>query len=248
VAAARLGPGEAVLDVGCGCGATTLAAARAVGRAGAAHGVDLSEPMLGVARRRAAASGPANVTFAQADAQAQGFPARFDAAISRFGTMFFADQVAALANVRRGLWPGGRLCLATWRGLDANEWLTVPAGALRGHADLPDVDAEAEAGGPGMFGQSDPERVTATLLAAGYENPRLDPVELVLTFGANPDEAAEYLTGSGLARVAFAAVSEDRRPAALAALRAALAEHAEAGGVRLGAAIWIVTAGGQTVR
>jgi SAM-dependent methyltransferase len=121
LAAAHLTLGEPVVDIGCGCGATTLAAARAVGSTGSAYGIDLSGPMLGVARRRAEASGLSSVTLIQGDVQIHRFPARFDAAISRFGTMFFADQTAALANIRRGLRPRGRLCLATWQPLVAND-------------------------------------------------------------------------------------------------------------------------------
>lgn len=127
VAAAHLATGESVVDIGCGCGATTLASARAVGPAGAVYGIDLSEPMLGVARRRAEASGLANITLVQGDVQTHRFPAHFEVAISRFGTMFFADQTTALANIRGGLRPGGRLCLATWQPLDANDWLTLDA-------------------------------------------------------------------------------------------------------------------------
>ena len=152
VAAAHLTPGEAVVDIGCGCGATTLAAARAVGSAGSAYGIDLSEPMLGVARRRAETSGLSNITLVQGDVQIHRFPARFDAAISRFGTMFFADQTAALANIRRGLRPRGRLCLATWRPLVANDWLTIPGAALLRYGSLPG----AEASGRGMFAQPTP--------------------------------------------------------------------------------------------
>jgi SAM-dependent methyltransferase len=170
-AAAHLSAGEAVVDIGCGCGATTLAAAHVVGSTGAVYGIDLSEPMLGVARRRAEASGLANITLVQGDVQTHRFPARFDAAFSRFGTMFFVDQTVALANIRRGLRPGGRLCLATWQPLKANDWLTIPGAALLRYGDLPDT----EAGAPGMFAQSDAEIVTTTLRAAGYADPQLAP-------------------------------------------------------------------------
>jgi SAM-dependent methyltransferase len=170
-AAAHLSAGEAVVDIGCGCGATTLAAAHVVGSTGAVYGIDLSEPMLGVARRRAEASGLANITLVQGDVQTHRFPARFDAAVSRFGTMFFVDQTVALVNIRRGVRPGGRLCLATWQPLEANDWLTIPGAALLRYGDLPDT----EAGAPGMFAQSDAEIVTTTLRAAGYADPQLAP-------------------------------------------------------------------------
>jgi SAM-dependent methyltransferase len=196
--------------------------------------------MLGVARRRAETSGLSNITLVQADVQTHCFPARFDAAISRFGTIFFADQTAALANIRRGLRPRGRLCLATWQPLVANDWLTIPGAALLRYSDLPD------ASGRGMFAQSDADSVTATLHAAGYAYPQLEPVELTLALGADPNEAVEYLAGTGPGRAALDSVPDDQRPAALDAVRAVLADHAEPGGVRLGAAIWIITASNPT--
>lgn len=243
LAAANVGAGEAVVDVGCGCGATTLAAAQAVGPTGAVYGIDLSGPMLDVARRRAEASGLSNITLVQGDVQTHRFPARSDAAISRFGTMFFADQTAALASIRRGLRPGGRICLATWQPLEANDWLTIPGAALLRYGSLPDT----EAGAPGMFAQSDPEHVTATLRAAGYADPQLDPVKLTLTPGADPDEAVDYMAGTGVGRAVLDSVPDDQQPAALEAVRAVLADHhTQADGVRLGAAIWIVTADNPT--
>jgi SAM-dependent methyltransferase len=242
LAAAHLTPGEAVVDIGCGCGATTLAAARAVGSAGSAYGIDLSEPMLGVARRRAETSGLSNITLVQGDVQIHRFPARFDAAISRFGTMFFADQTAALTNIRRGLRPRGRLCLATWQPLVANDWLTIPGAALLRYGSLPG----AEASGRGMFAQSDADSVTATLHAAGYADPQFEPVELTLALGADPNEAVDYLAGTGPGRAVLDSVPDDQQPAALDAVRAVLADHAEPGGVRLGAAIWIITASNPT--
>jgi ubiquinone/menaquinone biosynthesis C-methylase UbiE len=242
LAAAHLSAGEAVVDIGCGCGATTLAAAQVVGSTGAVYGIDLSEPMLGVARRRAEASGLANITLVQGDVQTHRFPARFDAAFSRFATMFCVDQTAALANIRRGLRPGGRLCLATWQPLEANDWLTIPGAALLRYGDLPDTRARA----PGMFAQSDAENVATTLRAAGYADPQLAPVTLTLTLGADPNEAVNYLADTGPGRAVLDSVHDDQRPAALAAVRGVLADHTQPDGVQLGAAIWIVSADNPT--
>jgi SAM-dependent methyltransferase len=236
--AAHLATGDRVVVIGCGCGATALAAARAVGPGGAVYGIDLSEPMLDVARRRAEASGVSNITLVQGDAQTHPFPDRSDVAISRFGTMFFANQIAALTNIRHGLRPGGRLCLATWQPLAANDWLTIPGSALLSYGDLP----EAETTGRSMFSQSDADSVTTTLHAAGFSNPRLEPMKLTLVLGADADEAVDYLAGTGPGRAALDAVPADRRPAALDAVRGALADHTGSDGVHLGAAIWIVTA------
>jgi len=241
LAAAQLSVGETVVDVGCGCGATAVAAAQVVGPSGDVYGIDLSEPMLEVARRRADVSGLSNTTLVQGDVQTHRFTGRADVAISRFGTMFFADEVAGLANIRRALRPGGRLCIATWQPLVANDWLTIPGGALLRYGNLP--DAEAEASGRGMFAQSDEEHVARVLHSAGYADPRFQSVALSLALGADPDEAADYLAGTGPGRAALDAVPEHRRPTALDAVRAGLADHTQPDGVRLGASIWIITAG-----
>ncbi len=238
LAAADLSPGEAVLDLGCGCGATTLSAARAVGPKGSVCGIDVTEPMLDVARGRVEEGQNNNVTLVQGDAETHAFPASFDVAISRFGTMFFTDAVAAFRNIARGLRPGGRLCLATWQPLEVNEWLAVPGAALLHWITLPDLSDD----GPGMFAQSDPGIVTATLERAGYTGIRLDPVTVILRLGADPEEALERLADTGVGRAALDAVPDAQQPAATAAVQAALADHADAAGVRLRAAIWITTA------
>ncbi len=129
-AAADVGPHDRVLDVGCGTGQTTREAARAAVH-GSALGVDVSAPMLERARRLSDDAGLRNVTYVQADAQAHPFPpAHFDLCISRFGTMFFADPVAAFANIGRALRPGARLVLLVWQGHDRNEWATAIRDAL----------------------------------------------------------------------------------------------------------------------
>jgi SAM-dependent methyltransferase len=236
---ANLQQGERVLDVGCGCATTTLAAARAVGPDGGACGIDLSAPMLDVARQRSETAGLANVEFVQGDAQTHRFTSTFDVAISRFGTMFFADPDAAFAHIARALRPRGRLCLATWQPLVANDWLTIPGAALQRYGELPETVA---ADGPGMFGQSDPATVTARLRAAGYRNVELTPRTLTLLLGDDVDDATAYLASSGVGRAVLETVPDDQRPAALDAVRAVLAEHDGDDGVHLDGAIWIITA------
>ena len=237
--AAVLAPGERVIDVGCGCGVTTLRAAEAVAPDGSVYGIDVTEPMLAIARRRLDASGLMNVTLVQGDAQAYSFPSTFDVAISRFGTMFFDDPVAAFANIGRGLGAGGRVCFATWQPLEANDWLAVPGAALLRWITIPDFSE----GGPGMFAQSDADTITAVLRDAGYTGIELDPARVTLSLGRDTEEAAERLADTGVGRAALDAVAEADRPAALAAVRAALAGFADGEGtVRLGAAIWIIRA------
>jgi SAM-dependent methyltransferase len=236
--AAELALGERVLDIGCGCGATTLSAARAVGNDGDALGLDLSQPMLDIARQRQASAGIDNVAFVQGDAQTHQLPAQRDVGISRFGTMFFADATAAFANIGRGLRGGGRICVATWQPLADNDWLMVPGAALLRYGNLPDTAA----GGPGMFGQSEPDEVTTTLRAVGFDGVDLTPKAVPMLLGSDVDDATDYLAMSGIGRAVLDTIPSDRRPAALDAVREALVEHVASDGVRLNGAIWIITA------
>lgn len=232
-------PGLKVLDIGCGCGATTLTAAARVGAAGSVTGIDLSAPMLELARQRAESEDLDTAVFAQADAQTHPFePGSFDLAISRFGTMFFDDPVAAFTNIATALRPGGRLCLATWQPLTANEWLLLPGAALLRHAQMPAANPD----GAGMFAQSDPAIVTNTLAAAGLEDVQLDAVQATFTLGS-VDAAVGYLADSGPGRLLLESISDgDARRTALADVRDALADHARDGLVRLNGGIWLVTA------
>ena len=233
--------GSRVLDIGCGCGVTTLLAASSIGPDGWVTGVDISAPMLEEARGRARARGVTNAEFVHADAQIHAFEAEsVDLVMSRFGTMFFADPGAAFANIAAAVRPGGRLCLATWQPLVANEWLLVPATALLRHTDLPAAMAPTE---PGMFAQSDPEVVTAVLDAAGFADVQLAATEVTFALGSTVDEAVDYLAETGPGRLLLAAIPEgSAREAALADVRESLVAYQSDAGVRLGGGIWIITA------
>src|SRR6185503_11565956 len=146
---ARLVPGERVLDVGCGCGATTRALAARVGARGSAHGVDISAPMLARAAELTRAAGVGNVRFTNADAQTYAFePGGADVLFSRFGVMFFTDPPAAFTNLRRALRPGGRVAFVCWQPLAENPWLLVPLSTAAQHIQLPPPPAP---GAPGPF-------------------------------------------------------------------------------------------------
>ena len=154
-----------VLDVGCGSGASTLAAAT---RAGRVTGVDFSEPLVELARRRAQDARIGNAEFVIADAQTHQFDAgTFDLVISQFGLMFFDDPVAAFTNIRRALRAGGRATFVSWQGLAANEWLTLIADAVGQHVELPEFGGLSR--GPGMFALAQPDDITTLLGAAGFE-------------------------------------------------------------------------------
>jgi SAM-dependent methyltransferase len=236
LAEAGIARSDRVLDVGCGSGQTTLDAAR-LAPEGHALGVDLSARMLEVARARARAAGPANVTFLQADAQIHPFePGAVDVAISRSGAMFFADPVAAFGNVARALRPRGRLVLLTWQPLERNEWIsTITTTLAAGRATpLPPPDR------PGPFALSDPARICAVLSPAGFTGIRVEPLERSLYLGRDAAQAQEFVLGQ--AGWMLEGLDEAGRERAVGALRDSLVAHQTPVGVAYGCAAWLVTA------
>ena len=237
--AADIRPGDHVLDIGCGNGETTRGAAT-LARHGRVLGVDLSARMLEQARRRATEEGLSNVDLLQADAQIHPFPPeRLDLAISRTGTMFFGDPVAAFANIRRALRPGGRLVLLVWQGIDRNDWIRELREALAAGRDLPDPPPDA----PGPFCFADPERGRAVLTAAGFDDVVFTGVEEPMWFGATAEDAFDFLSRQGPARFLLRDLDPEARERALAALRASVDAHVGDEGVVYPSAAWVVSAG-----
>ena len=243
----RLAPaaGERILDVGCGCGSTTLALAERVGPRGRVTGVDISRPMLARARERATARGVGTVDFVEADASSHAFgPASVDAVFSRFGVMFFADPPAAFANLRRAVRPSGRLAFVCWQSLMANEWVRV---AIEAAAPLVPLPAPPAPGTPGPFQLADGDWVRTILDRAGWRDVVVEPYETRLGVGGTDDldESVDFLLRIGpLARVLGEIPDRpDLRDAVADALRDRLAAAHGPEGVQLGAAAWIVTAG-----
>jgi SAM-dependent methyltransferase len=229
--AAGVRVGDHVLDIGCGAGHTTRQAARAA-REGDALGVDVSVPAIERARASAAAAGLRNVTFEAGDAQVHPFaPARFDLAISRFGTMFFADPVAAFANIGRALRPAGRLVMMVWQARERNEW-AVAVGSALGTAERP------AGGGPDAFSLADPATVTEILRAAGFAGAAFTEVDEPVCYGPDVAAGLDWVHGfAGAARPdpAAAARADER-------LRRALAAHLGDDGIWFGSRAWIVAA------
>ena len=240
----RVAAGEQILDVGCGCGQTLLQLAELVGPSGHVLGVDISPPMLGVARERGA--GAPTIALVLADAQTYAFaPASCDAVYSRFGVMFFDDPRAAFRNLRTAAKPGGRLSFVCWQEMAKNPWAARPLEAvmrLLPASAMPDM---LRPGRPGPFFLSDPARVRGILEDGGWKDVSLEPVEMPLHLGASAtlDEAVEYSFQIGPAARAMGDVPQTSKPAFAAALRESLAPYASARGVFVDGAAFIVTAG-----
>lgn len=234
--AAHLEERSRVLDVGCGTGTTSIAAAQ---HARQVLGVDLSPVLIERARVRAARH--ANVAFEVADAQVAAFEPTFDVVISRFGLMFFADPRAAFANLRRALVPGGRLATVCWQSLDRNDWMRVPGNALAQVVPLGDL---AEPGQPGPFSLSSPDELTNLLSDTGWDDITVDGWTFPVPVGGarSLDDAVEFVRGGSLGRSALAGVSPTVERRALGCVRDALAPFVTADGVVLPGAAWLVGA------
>lgn len=232
--------GSTVLDIGCGCGATTVELARAVGPAGRVIGIDISEPMIGRARERLQEFPRTSCMLGDAaELPLQDLAAEL--IVSRFGVMFFGDPVAAFSNLGTALAPRGRLRFACWRPLSENPWLHIPLNAVYEHVPrLPKPLAEE----PGPFAFADTARVIRILTAAGFTTPSFTPldIEMDLASGGTLEDAVIQSSAMGPAKRALANQPDDIRTAAIEAIRRALAPYATQSGLRLPGAVWLVAA------
>ena len=232
---------EVVLDVGCGSGATTLAAA---GKAERATGLDLSRPLVELAMRRAQAAAVGNADFVIADAQTHDFTAEtFDLLISQFGLMFFDDPVRALANIRGAIRPGGRAVFVSWQKLPANEWLMLIGEAVRRYVELPEFGGQAR--GPGMFSLCDVDEIATLLCAAGFEQVEYESCtpKILIGGGGTLDESIQFLLHTGMARGLLSLVDPTAQAEVVRTVSADLGARYEEGvGTRVGAAAWVVAA------
>ncbi|MEU8377698.1 class I SAM-dependent methyltransferase [Streptosporangium sp. NPDC048865] len=234
--AAAIGETDRVLDIGCGAGETTVLAARQAAR-GHVVGVDLSRPMLERARADQRRRGLTNLRFEEGDAQIHPLgDGEFDVAISQFGIMFFADPVAAFANIGRALKPAGRLVFVCPQSMTRCAWYTVPVSALAGPPEPPPGAHE-----PGMFSLADRERIEDVLGGAGFGAVTTTAVDVPLFFGRDAASAAGFFIGTGPVR----AILDDTTmtpDTARTVLEDALEPYASGDGVHLGGELWLVTA------
>ena len=237
-------PGDRVLDIGCGFGDTTQRIAGLVGASGAVLGVDAAPRFIEIARHEAEQAALANVRFTVADVETTTFGEGFDLAFSRMGTMFFANPVAALRNVREALVPGGMLAMVVWRAKIENDWVYRAQTITERFLSRPEEYDEPTCG-PGPFAMANADTTSGILVSAGYEAISLRRCDLPITIGSDLDEAVDLVMSLGPAGEILRLTGERAEhlhgPVA-EALREGLADWAGPDGVMAPASTWIVTA------
>jgi SAM-dependent methyltransferase len=237
-------PGDRVLDIGCGAGATSLTLAERVRPNGQVLGVDISAPLIDRAWEQVPAG--TALEYRLADASVAPLPVHgFDLLFSRFGVMFFDDPAAAFAHMRHALVPGGRLAFVCWRAASENDWVRLPMGAIRGlipPSAAPDPDA------PGPFSFGDRDRIVRILGEAGFTDTAITPFDAVIPFGQGGtreqaiEDAVEMAFEVGPLSRALAGQSSKVRVAASEAVHAAFSKRPGETSVLIDGAAWIVTA------
>lgn len=237
-------PGDRVLDVGCGFGDASQQLAALVGLEGSVLGVDVADRFIEAAVAEAAAAGTSNLRFEVRDVQITEFEDTFDYAFSRFGTMFFANPVPALRNMRRALVPGGRLCMVVWRRKLDNPWIHRAELVVKPHL-KEDENADEPRCGPGPFSMADADTTSAILLAAGFQEIAFHRCDLPIMIGRDLEDAINSNLAIGPAAEALRLAGAEGarlRPQLSELLRTALAEFETPDGVIADSSTWAVTA------
>ena len=234
-------PGERVIDIGCGCGDTSLGIARIVGKAGTVLGIDVSTPMLEVARSRAALADCPQLAFREGDASEAELPGNADLLYSRFGVMFFSQPTQALSHVRGSLRAGGRCVFVCWRAPRDNAWAMVPLSAAR--AAMGVTPAPADPNAPGPFAFADEPRLRGILSGAGFGAVDVQRFDAAVSLGATPRAAAEASVQVGAVSRFVREVGVEHLPVIVEAVERALGPLAATDGdVSLNGSTWIVSA------
>jgi SAM-dependent methyltransferase len=234
--------GERVIDVGCGCGATVLALAQRLGPTGEVLGLDVSEPMSARARERIAGAGLRNAQVVVSDAATHDFQgARADLLFSRFGVMFFADPVAAFANLRGAMRQGGRLLCAAWRPLADNPWFSIPLEAAR---PLLPPQPPADPDAPGPFAFANRDRTLGIFAKAGWSDAALirHDVPIRIAAAAHIEQAVEFATRVGILARMLAEEDPDTHARVRLAVAEALKPYDSPTGINLSGSIWLISA------
>jgi len=234
-------PGERVIDVGCGCGDTSIEIARIVGSAGTVLGVDVSQPMLDVARARGALGRHTHLEFREGDASEAALPAETDLLFSRFGVMFFSQPAQAFRHMRESLRAGARCVFVCWRAPRENPWAMTPLSAARAAMGITPAPADPDA--PGPFAFADDNRVRAILADAGFGAIDFKRCDVAISLGATPRSAAEAAAQIGPVSRLVSEVGAEHSPVIVDAVERALIPLAAPDGhVSLIGSSWIVSA------
>ncbi|HVS55157.1 MAG TPA: methyltransferase domain-containing protein [Casimicrobiaceae bacterium] len=238
-------PGERAIDIGCGCGDTAIEIARIVGAAGAVLGIDVSRPMLAVARSRGALANGAHLTFRDGDASEAALPANTDLLFSRFGVMFFSQPSPAFSHLRKSLRAGGRCVFVCWRAPRDNPWAMTPLSAARAAMGITPAPADPDA--PGPFAFADEGRLRTILSDAGFGDIDVQRFDAAISLGATPHSAAESVVQVGPVSRLVREAGAEHLPIIVDAVERALAPLAAPDGhVSLNGSTWIVSATNPT--
>jgi ubiquinone/menaquinone biosynthesis C-methylase UbiE len=236
--------GDRVLDVGCGFGDTAIKLADLVGPQGEVVGIDCCDAFLDYARKDIDARGLTNIKLVRGDAQVALPENQFDFVFSRFGTMFFANPVAGLRNMRKALRPGGRMVHIVWRGRADNPWLSMAKDIVLEF--LPPPGDDAQTCGPGPFSMSDEDTVRAMMTAAGYSEIEFRRVDAPVLIGSDVSDAIAFQLAIGPAGEVFreaGEVAEKKRPEIEAALAEAIdRQKTSADGIVMPSSSWVISA------
>lgn len=235
--------GDRVLDVGCGFGDTAIALAERVGPEGHVVGLDCCTAFLDYGREDAASRGITNVTFVEGDALLEPFEPEYDFVFSRFGTMFFANPVAGLRNMRAALKPGGIMTHIVWRDPEDNPWLSMAKDVVLQH--LPPPGDDARTCGPGPFSMADEPTVAKMMEIAGYEDVTFERVDAPVLVGTTVEDAIDFQLTIGPAGEVFREAGEEaeaKRGEIEAALAQAIdAEKKESDGIVMDSSSWMIS-------
>ena len=236
--------GDRVLDVGCGFGDTAIKLAKLVGENGEVVGVDCCDAFLEYAQNDARARGLTNISFMRGDAEIALPSTGFDFAFARFGTMFFANPVAGLRNMRKALRPGGRMVHIVWRDRADNPWLSMAKDVVLQY--LPQPGADALTCGPGPFSMASEDTVRGMMIAAGYDNIEFQRVDAPVLVGNDVSDAIAFQLAIGPAGEVFreaGAKAEERRDEIEAALAEAInRQKISAEGIVMDSSSWVISA------
>lgn len=236
--------GDRVLDVGCGFGDTAIKLARLVGPAGEVIGVDCCDAFLEIAQKEIAASGLSNISLMRGDAEIALPKGEYDFVFARFGTMFFANPVAGLRNMRRALKPGGRMVHIVWRRRADNPWLSMAKDVVLQF--LPEPGADAATCGPGPFSMANEEMVRGMMKTAGYDEVAFRRVDAPVLIGNDVKDAIDFQLAIGPAGEVYREAGEEAEQK-LGEIEAALAEaigrqRKSADGIVMDSSSWVISA------